>query len=112
MPAVVSLTYLMFYVNRSHRISIILAAAFRPNTFHEAAWTTDPMLLEASFIAWTQSELNCSIISATIPSFHNFLQNLNTQFGGLEIDKSGYGDGSASGTRVHRGKTTASTCQS
>lgn len=103
MPAVVSLTFPMFYVNRSHPISMIFAIAFRLDAFDEAGWIADPTLLEASFIAWTQSELNYSIISATIPSFQNFLKNLNTQFGGLGVDESGYGDGSASGSRAHRG---------
>lgn len=82
---------------------MIFAIAFRLDAFDEAGWTADPTLLEASFIVWTQSELNCSIISATIPSFQNFFKNLNTQFGGLGVDESGYCDGSASGSHAHRG---------
>lgn len=81
---------------------MIVAIAFRLQTFDEAGWTTDPILLEASFIAWTQSELSYSLVSATIPSFQNLLKNLNTQFGGLGPDQSAYGYGSGSGSRADK----------
>jgi len=81
---------------------MIVTIAFRLKTFDKAGLTSNPTLLEASFVAWTQSELNYSIISATIPSFQNFLKNLNTQFGGLGPDESAYGYGSGSGSRAHK----------
>lgn len=36
------------------------------------------------FNVWTQTELNYSIICATIPSLLHFMKNLNTTFGGLK----------------------------
>lgn len=81
---------------------MIVTIAFRLETFDNAGWTSNPTLLEAPFIAWTQSELSYSIISATIPSFQNFLKNLNTQFGGLGPEESAYGYGSGSGSRAHK----------
>lgn len=80
---------------------MVIAIAFRIKTFNQDGWTTNPLLLEAPFIAWTQSEMNYSLISATIPSFQSFLKNMNTQFGGIGAnEKSAYGYGTANGSRV------------
>lgn len=84
--------------------SIIIFIAFRMDTFDSAGYTTNPYIREASFIAWTQSELNYSLISATIPTFQSFLKNLNTGFGGIGAGdgKYGYGYGSGSGSRARK----------
>lgn len=72
----------------------IVAIALRLATFNVSGFSTNPFLLEAEFICWTQSELNWSLIAATIPSFQSFLKNLNTGFGGLGLETSyGYGSG-------------------
>jgi len=81
---------------------MIFPIAFRLGAFDEAGWIVNPTLLEASFIAWTQCELNYSIVSATVPSFQSFLKNLNTQFGGIGADDSVYGTGSMSGGLEHQ----------
>lgn len=72
----------------------IVAIGMRLSTFNANGFSTNPFLLEAQFICWTQSELNWSLIAATIPSFQSFLKNLNTGFGGLGLETSyGYGSG-------------------
>lgn len=88
----------------SFRLLIIIFIAFRMDTFDSAGYTTNPYIREASFIAWTQSELNYSLISATIPTFQSFLKNLNTGFGGIGAGdgKYGYGYGSGSGSRARK----------
>lgn len=85
---------------------MIVPIAFRLAVFDEAGWTTNPFIDEAMFIAWSQGEVNYSLISATIPTFQNFLKNLNTQFGGLG-DASAYGYGSGNDSRAFpKGSTT------
>ena len=80
------------------RLPIIIAIAFRLATYSRHGLTTDPSLREAEFIAWTQTELNYSIISATIPGLLQFMRNLNTQFGGLtEQENVTYGKSSGKG---------------
>jgi hypothetical protein len=65
--------------------SITIFVGFRLHTFDQEGYTTNPFLLEAPFIAWTQSQITYSLISATIPTFQNFLKNLNTGFGGIGL---------------------------
>ena len=80
--------------------SLIIAVAFRLANFNEAGRATNPFLLEELFIVWTQTELNYSIISATVPTLRPFVNNLNTQLGGLgPTDSNGYGYGYGSGSR-------------
>jgi len=81
-----------------HRM--IIAIAFRLSTFNKAGWITNPTLLEDVFIVWTQTELNYSLISATIPTLRPFVNNLNTQFGGLGQSANGYGYGNGSGIHM------------
>ena len=64
-------------------IRILIAIAFRLATFDEAGLTINPSLRETLFTVWTQTELNYSIISATIPSLLQFMKDLNTHFGGV-----------------------------
>lgn len=72
---------------------MIITTAFRIATFNSAGWTTDPTIREDLYIVWTQTELSYSIISATIPILRPFMQNLNSQFGGMGKTSSGYGYG-------------------
>jgi hypothetical protein len=72
---------------------MIIATAFRIATFDQTGWTTNPTIREDLFIVWTQTELDYSIISATIPILRPFMQNLNSQFGGMGKTSNGYGYG-------------------
>ena len=57
------------------------------------------MLLEAQFVAWTSTELNYSLVSATIPILRPFVNNLATHYGAGHGQRSdGYGTGSAGNT--------------
>lgn len=62
---------------------MVIPIAFRLTTFNPAGRTSDFFLAEDLFVVWTQTELNYSIISATIPTLRIFATTLNTQFGGL-----------------------------
>ncbi|KIW33502.1 uncharacterized protein PV07_00348 [Cladophialophora immunda] len=81
------------------RLFLVIFIAFRMHTFSQSGYTTEPLLHESSFIAWTQSEMTYSLVSATVPIFHNFLKSLSTGFGGMHATSNGYGYGS--GTRSH-----------
>ena len=80
---------------------MIITIAFRLSTFDKAGRITNPTLPEDLFIVWTQTELNYSLISATIPSLRPFVTNLNTQFGGLGDAESGNGYRYRSGFVTH-----------
>ncbi|KIY04000.1 uncharacterized protein Z520_00692 [Fonsecaea multimorphosa CBS 102226] len=83
------------------RLFLIIFIAFRLHTFSQSGYTTNPLLREATFAAWTQSELSYSLVSATMPIFHNFLKSLSTGFGGMHATSHGYGYGSGTGSRAH-----------
>lgn len=72
---------------------MIIPIAFRIENFDSVGWTTDPTIREDTFIIWTQTELNYSIISATIPILRPFMNSLNSQFGGMGKGFNGYGYG-------------------
>lgn len=99
----------------SFRLILLIFIAFRIHTFDEAGYTTNPFLSNASFIAWTQAELAVSLITATIPTFRNFLKSLNTGFGGIggtSSDQYGsYGYGNLGPNRTGLGKTLGSSYQ-
>ncbi|KAJ9612102.1 hypothetical protein H2200_003699 [Cladophialophora chaetospira] len=78
----------------SVRLLLIIFIALRLHTFDQSGYTTNPLIRETNFIAWTQSEMTYSLISATVPIFHNFLKSLSTGFGGLGVSNAyGYGSG-------------------
>jgi hypothetical protein len=85
-----------------HRLIIVIA--FRVATFDQRGYTTNPTLLEDLFIVWTQTELNYSIMSATIPALRPIMNDLNTQFGGLgqDADGRGYGYGYAKASQNYQ----------
>lgn len=62
---------------------MIIAIAFRLKTFSSSGFTVNPTLLQGEFIVWTQTELDYSLISATIPCLRPFVTNLATHYGGF-----------------------------
>lgn len=57
-------------------------------------------------MVWTQTELNYSIISATIPTLRIFATTLNTQFGGLtETERADYGESYAKNSSQDRDRS-------
>ncbi|KAK0261592.1 hypothetical protein LTR35_017845 [Friedmanniomyces endolithicus] len=67
----------------SFRLLLLIVIALRLATFPSSGLTTNPTLRLDLFIVWTQTELNWSIISATVPSLRPFLRGLNTYTGTL-----------------------------
>ncbi|KIW42566.1 uncharacterized protein PV06_06105 [Exophiala oligosperma] len=88
----------------SVRLFLIVFIAFRLHTFDQDAYTTNPFLREATFIAWTQSQMTFALISAAVPTFQNFLKSLSTGFGGMGGGGAshGYGYGSSTSRSRHR----------
>lgn len=82
---------------------MIIPIVFRLATFDSSARNSDFFLAEDLFIVWTQTELNYSIISATIPTLRIFATTLNTQFGGLTaVERASYSDsGGKNSSRDH-----------
>lgn len=74
---------------------MIIAIAFRLSTFDETHQISNFTLVEDLFVVWNQTELNCSLISATIPAMQRFALSLNTRFGGLQEVESGYSRGNS-----------------
>ncbi|RMZ84558.1 hypothetical protein DV737_g1208, partial [Chaetothyriales sp. CBS 132003] len=80
------------------RLPMLVPIAFRLSNSDSSAWVKDPLLLQAPYYIWTQTELVYSVVSATIPTLRPLIRNLNTQFGGLSTSESGnsYGNGTGS----------------
>jgi hypothetical protein len=76
--------------------SLIIAIGFRLATFNVAGLTTNPTILQAEYITWTQTELAYSIIAATIPRLRPFIKKLATNYGASPAN--GYGAGHANET--------------
>lgn len=86
----------------SQRLLLLIFIGYRMSTFDSAAYTVDPFLANATFISWTQAQLSVSLITATLPTFRNFLKSLSTGFGGIGVSSSDgylYGYGSQGRTR-------------
>jgi hypothetical protein len=78
---------------------MIIIIAFRLANFNKHNRSTNPFLAEDLFIVWTQTELNYSLIAATVPSLRSFGNILNTQFGGItKAEGNEYANGTGSGT--------------
>ncbi|KAK5674398.1 hypothetical protein LTS10_012786 [Elasticomyces elasticus] len=58
------------------RLGMIVIVALRLASFNQRGFATDPTLYQAEFISWTSTELNYSLISATIPIIRPFVNNL------------------------------------
>jgi hypothetical protein len=70
---------------------LIIAIACRLADFDANGLTTNPTLLQAKYIAWTQTELAYSIIAGTIPRLRPFIRNLSTNYGATQSNGYGYG---------------------
>lgn len=81
---------------------MIIAIAFRISSFNISGFTSNPLFLEIPYLCWTQTEMNFSLISATIPALRPLVKNLNTQFGGLGPEESQYGQGSNIDSKTHK----------
>lgn len=93
---------------------MLIFTGLRLGSFHEAGFTVDPFLLETPYICWTQTELNYSIISATISVARQFVANLVTHYGGghgMSNSGSGYGFNSANGYKLSNGNTQGASFQ-
>lgn len=86
---------------------MLIATGFRLGSFDKAGFSINPTLLEASYICWTQTEMNYSIVSATIPSATKLVKSLSTNYGvAFGVTSSG-GYGPSSLTSRNHGTTTA-----
>ncbi|KAK0301560.1 hypothetical protein LTR82_018249 [Friedmanniomyces endolithicus] len=95
----------------SFRLGLLVATGFRLASFDKLGFTVDPTLLEASYVCWTQTEMNYSVISATIPIATKFVKELNTHYGaahGVPSNGNAYGPayGSVSHVRSKRPRGT------
>ncbi|KAF2719685.1 hypothetical protein K431DRAFT_339875 [Polychaeton citri CBS 116435] len=90
------------------RLGLIIVAGFRVGAFDKAGLSLDPTLLEASFICWTHTEMNYSIISTTIPSATSFFKSLSTNYGiahGVTSENASYAHGSRLDGKSHAEST-------
>ena len=67
----------------SFRLPIIVIIAFRLRTFNHPGLTMDFSFLEAIYIVLSQTQVNYSLISATIPNLRPIINNLNTHYGAM-----------------------------
>lgn len=63
------------------RLPLIVTIALRMVTFSKSGLTTNFTLAEASYIVWTETQINYSLISATIPILRPFINTLSTNYG-------------------------------
>lgn len=61
---------------------MLILTGLRLASFDQAAFTTDPTLREAKYIAYTQAELSYSVIAATFPTARRMMLNLTTFYNG------------------------------
>ena len=83
----------------SFRLPIIIIVAFRLRAFNQNGLTTDFTFLETIYIALTQTQVNYSLISATIPNLRPIINNLNTHYGAMG-ESTLTGSNSNTGTRI------------
>jgi hypothetical protein len=67
----------------SFRLPIIAIIALRLHTFNPTGLTTNFTFLETMYITLTQTQVNYSLISATIPNLRPIINNLNTHYGAM-----------------------------
>jgi hypothetical protein len=83
--------------------SLIVAIGFRLATFNVAGLTTNPTILQAEYISWTQTELAYSIIAATIPRLRPFIKKLATNYGANPANCFGAGQANETGDEQQSG---------
>ena len=100
----------------SFRLPIIVIIAFRLRTFHQSGLTTNFTFLQSIYITLTQTQVNYSLISATIPNLRPIINNLNTHYGamgestltGSNYNSNSNGSNSNSGNRTTTGQRSGS----
>jgi hypothetical protein len=86
----------------SFRLPLIIIIAFRLHTFNFNHLTTNFTFYESLYITLTQTQVNYSLISATIPNLRPIIGQLNTHYGAMAestITGSNYNSNSGSGSR-------------
>ena len=64
------------------RLPLILLIVLRLSTFNAGpALTRDFTITEDLYLVWTETQLNYSLVSATIPIFRPFINSLSTNYG-------------------------------
>lgn len=87
--------------------SMIPLIAFRLRHFSHPGLTTNFTFTEALYITLTQTQVNYSIISATIPNLRPVINNLNTHYGAMgESTLTGSGSGSTPNSNGSNSRTT------
>lgn len=92
----------------SFRLPIIVIIAFRLYTFQDTG-LNDFSYIEAMYITLTQTQVNYSLISATIPNLRPIINNLNTHYGAMgesTLTGSGYNSNSNGSNSNSGGRTT------
>ena len=67
----------------SFRLPLIIIIAFRLHSFNYAGLTTNFTFYESLYVTLTQTQVNYSLISATIPVLRPIINNLNTHYGAM-----------------------------
>lgn len=82
------------------RLPMIVWIGFRLGSLTDTSrLASDPTLYESIFICWTQTELNYSLMAATIPILRPLVNNLATHYGGGHgASSDGYGTGTGGGS--------------
>ncbi|KAK6436558.1 hypothetical protein LTR95_007250 [Oleoguttula sp. CCFEE 5521] len=68
------------------RLVVITPAAFRLRSLHDVQLSTDPNFDSIGSIVFTQAELACSLVTATVSCLLAFVRGWNTGFGALNPD--------------------------
>jgi len=67
----------------SFRLPLIVIIGFRLNSFNYTGLTTNFTFYESLYITLTQTQVNYSLISSTIPNLRPIINNLNTHYGAM-----------------------------
>jgi hypothetical protein len=67
----------------SFRLPLIIIIAFRLHSFNYNNLTTNFTFYESFYVTLTQTQVNYSLISATIPNLRPIINNLNTHYGAM-----------------------------
>jgi hypothetical protein len=67
----------------SFRLPLVILIAFRLHTFNYNNLTTNFTFYESIYVTLTQTQVNYSLISATIPNLRPVIKHLNTHYGAM-----------------------------
>jgi hypothetical protein len=85
----------------SFRLPLIIIIGFRLHSFNYNNLTTNFTFYESLYVTLTQTQVNYSLISATIPNLRPIINNLNTHYGAMaESTITGSNYNSNSGSRT------------